>query len=171
MGWSFRRTDRLPENAELVAAHYPAVLRFCVRWVGPVEAPDLAQETFMTAFRSRAGFRGECEPQTWLLGIARNQCRNWRRKSHRTETPLEEWMDTPAPAIEANLVDGHLLKTALESLSDEHREVVLLHEVEGLRYAEIAVITGVPEGTVKSRLHHAFRHLRTHLMPAQGAER
>lgn len=80
-------------------------------------------------------------------------------------------MDTPAPAIEANLVDGHLLKSALESLSDEHREVVLLHEVEGLRYAEIAVITGVPEGTVKSRLHHAFRHLRTHLMPAQGAER
>ena len=171
MGWSFRRTDRLPENAELVAAHYPVVVRFCTRWVGSSDAPDLAQETFMTAFRSRAGFRGDCEPQTWLLGIARNQCRNWRRKAERSETPLEEWMDTPTASPETGMVEGQLLRAALATLSDEHREVVLLHEIEGLRYAEIAIITGVPEGTVKSRLHHAFRHLRTHLMPAPGAER
>ena len=66
---------------------------------------------------------------------------------------------------EAVTIDRHALQNALRKLSDEHKEVVLLREIEGLTYEEAAVVLGVPAGTVKSRLHHAFCHLRRALDP------
>ena len=66
-------------------------------------------------------------------------------------------------------MNKHALEQAMQKLSPEHREAVVLHELDGLTYEEAAQILGVPVGTVKSRLHHAFANLRKNLFPA-GAE-
>jgi RNA polymerase sigma-70 factor (ECF subfamily) len=74
-----------------------------------------------------------------------------------------------APTPEGQIVDREALRIALARLSPEHREVVLLHEVDGFTYDEIAEIAGIPVGTVKSRLYHAFLNLRQTLAPSEVA--
>jgi RNA polymerase sigma-70 factor (ECF subfamily) len=144
---------------ELAREHYDLVYRFCARRVGVDGAADAAQETFLTAQRAAKRFRGESTPKTWLLGIALNECRRMVRKK-RSEAPLLELEPVSTVQQEHHLIDRQILQSALNSLSPDHREVVLLHEVEGLTYLEAARVLGVPEGTVKSRLHHAFLQLR-----------
>ena len=146
---------------ELVREHYGRVFRFCARRVGEDLAADAAQETFVTMQSTISRYQGRSEFSTWLLGIANNHCRNLVRKK-RPEVPLEDWFEG-TESHEAAVVERQTLSEALKKLSEEHREVVLLHEVDGLKYCEIAQMIGVPEGTVKSRLFHAFRQLRAHL--------
>ncbi|MCW5937933.1 MAG: RNA polymerase sigma factor [Fimbriimonadaceae bacterium] len=148
--------------AFLIREHYARVYRFCARRLGDDLAQDAAQETFVTMQRGLRRFKGDSDFGTWLLGIARNHCRNLARKRGRDPLPLEPWFEAPTQDG-AGPVEREALRQALASLSEDHREVVLLHEVEGLRYAEIAALLQVPEGTVKSRLHHAFLCLRRHL--------
>jgi RNA polymerase sigma-70 factor (ECF subfamily) len=148
--------------AELAREHYTLVYRFCARRVGTDLASDLAQETFLTAQRAAGGFRGASSASTWLLGIAHNECRRAIRKQRLDPPPLllePSSGDDPAGAV----IDRQALSDALERLSPEHREVVLLHEVEQLTYEEAAKVLRVPVGTVKSRLHHAFANLRRSL--------
>ena len=153
--------------ARLVEAHYDAVYRFCARRIGPELAADAAQETFLTAQKAIKRFRGDSSLRTWLFGIAHNHCRHQSRKN-RTEswdwTTMEEGGHNP----ESSLIDRQALRTALQTLSVEHREVVLLHEVEGLTYEEAAKVLEIPVGTVKSRLHHAFLGLRRALIGAEA---
>jgi RNA polymerase sigma-70 factor (ECF subfamily) len=161
---------------EIAKQHYTMVYRFCARRVGVESAQDAAQDTFVTAQRVLKNFRGESTLRTWLLGIAHNECRRLSR-NRRLEPPAIELCDVnpsePAigdrqSAIENQMVDRHALTEALNRLSAEHREVVLLHEVEGLSYDEAAAVIGVPAGTVKSRLHHAFLNLRKFLGETGG---
>lgn len=149
--------------ARLVEAHYASVYRFCAHRLGPDLAADAAQETFVTATQRLHTFRGEAGLSTWLFGIAHNHCRNLSRRK-RIETV--DWLSESGPQHnpEGSLIDRQALRAALRRLSEEHREVVLLHEVEGLAYEEISQVLGVPVGTVKSRLHHAFLNLRRSLM-------
>ncbi len=151
--------------ARLVDVHYDAVYRFCARRIGPDSAADAAQETFLTAQNTIKRYRGEAAFRTWLLGIAHNHCRHASRKRR-----VESWDWTmeneSAHNPEGSLVDRQALRTAMQALSPEHREVVLLHEVEGLTYEEAAQVLGIPVGTVKSRLHHAFQGLRRTLLGA-----
>ena len=143
----------------IVRDHYDAVYRFCVRRIGIGRAADAAQETFVTAQRAIRRYRGDSSLRTWILGIAVNECRRAIRRGGADPLPLE--IDLPCPADdERTLVDRQALVAALARLSDEHREAVLLHEIQGLTYEEVAQATGVPVGTVKSRLHHAFLRLR-----------
>jgi RNA polymerase sigma-70 factor, ECF subfamily len=156
---------------EVAKLHYVHVYRFCSRRVGPDAAQDAAQETFLTAQRALRNFRGESSLRTWLLGIAHNECRRICRV-RKLESPamvLQEARDD-AP-FEQMIVDRHALGEALNKLTPEHREVVLLHEVEGLSYDEAAAVIGVPAGTVKSRLHHAFLNLRKSLQEYSGGVR
>lgn len=153
--------------AQIVGEHYPAVYRFCARRVGVTVAEDAAQETFLTAQKSLSKFDGRSSFLTWLLGIANNHCRAMSRKQ-KLESPMELWKHTEVQSHEQGSVDRVTLKRALDSLSPEHLEVVLMHEVEGLTYDEAAAILGVPAGTVKSRLHHAFLNLRR-FFDEQGA--
>ncbi|MFQ3586743.1 MAG: sigma-70 family RNA polymerase sigma factor [Fimbriimonadaceae bacterium] len=156
--------------ADLVHEHYDAVHRFCALRVGPDLAPDAAQETFLTACRKLRTYRGDGRLTTWLFGIANNHCRNLARKRRMNTL---EWLDpavtdsaarrTPSPDSEA-AIDRELLRSALRSLSAEYRDVVLLKEVEGLTYDEVGAVLGIPAGTVKSRLHHAYRQLRAALL-------
>jgi len=144
----------------LAREHYDSVFRFCVYRVGIDRAPDAAQETFLTAQKVAKNFRGDAKPLTWLFGIAHNECRRIVRQ-HKLDPISPEFIEDPAgPSGEHLIIEREVLRQAMESLSQEHRDVVLLHEIEGLTYEEIAVIVGVPVGTVKSRLHHAFQNLR-----------
>ncbi len=146
--------------AEIAVEHYAAVYRFCVRRLGPDLASDAAQETFLIAQKSIKRFDGTSALSTWLFGIALNTCRNLARK-RRTEMSYEHAWDVAAKEPgESTLVDREALRGALKKLSPTHLEVVILHEVEGLTYEEAATLIGVPVGTVKSRLHHAFLDLR-----------
>lgn len=145
--------------------HYDAVFRFCARRVGLERAADAAQETFLTAQRSLHQFRGDASLRTWIFGIALNQCR-WTLRKAKAEpvaVTLVPNMEPAEASPEVPVIDRHVLQQALARLSSEHREVVLLHEADGLTYEEAAKVLDVPVGTVKSRLHHAFAQLRRSL--------
>lgn len=162
---------RATDITEIARQHYTLVYRFCARRVGVEAAQDVAQETFITAQRALKNFRGDSSLRTWLLGIAHNECRRLSR-TRRLEAPAIELQEAKDDApFEQMIVDRQALSEALNKLSPEHREVVLLHEVEGLSYDEAAIVIGVPAGTVKSRLHHAFLNLRKSLQEYSGGVR
>ncbi len=144
----------------VVRDHYDSVYRFCARRIGPTRAADAAQDTFLTAQRAIRRFRGESSLRTWLLGIALNECRRAIRRGGTEPLPLEIDLACPIAPDETSFADRQALATALARLSVEHRDVVILHELQGLTYEETAAVLAVPVGTVKSRLHHAFVNLR-----------
>jgi len=162
--------------AQIVKDHYDRVFWFCARRVGADRAEDAAQETFLTAQRGIARYKGRSALSTWLLGIANNHCRHLAR-SRRLAPPMIELDESTGPLVgdEEYLINRHALQQALNALTPEHREAVILHELDGLSYEEAATLLGVPPGTVKSRVHHAFLNLRTALeespAPANGAQR
>ncbi len=160
-----RKGDR-DAMARLVDQNYDAVFRFLARRVGTELAPDLAQETFISAQKTIKNFEGRSTIATWLFGIAHNHVRNSVRK--RKVEPVDWIMNEPTENPESTLINREMLRKALKTLSEEHREVVLLHEIDGLTYEEAAGVLGIPVGTVKSRLHHAFMALRRALIGAEA---
>jgi len=148
--------------AQAARDFYEPVFRFCARHVGKDLASDAAQETFLTAHKVRQNFRGESSLRTWLFGIALNECRRLARQK-RIEPSTVPLIDVSQQDEGQSILDRRLLQEALQKLSAEHREVVVLHEIEGLTYEEAAKVLDVPVGTVKSRLHHAFLQLRRSL--------
>jgi RNA polymerase sigma-70 factor (ECF subfamily) len=145
---------------ELVRQHYALVCRFCIRRLGPDLGQDATQETFLTMQKSIGRYAERSSFSTWLLGIAHNHVRAAARKQKLDPAPIQEWVEMRQTDHGQSVIDNEVLSCALKQLSPEHREVVLMHEIEGLKYREIADVLGVPEGTVKSRLHHAFQGLR-----------
>lgn len=141
------------------------------------DAEDIVQETFIEAFRGIGSFDGRASLRTWLSRIlTRRASRVWRKSRRRGETPLTAADGSPpadpglavAPATTA--VDARLdLRAVLRTLMPEHREVLVLRELAGMSYAQIAQTLGVPQGTVESRLHRARNELR-HRMKAYASE-
>ena len=149
----------------------------------PEEARDLTQETFLQAFRHLANFRGDADLRTWLYRIAVNQARNrWRwwkrRRRDRTvslDAPVREGSDAPLSAgLEGDAGDdpeqqalarerARALHAALKALSRPYREVVVLRDIEGLSYEEVASALDLNVGTVKSRLSRGRNELRRRL--------
>ena len=140
------------------------------------DAEDVVQETFAGAFQSAKAFRGEASVKTWLLKIlvrqvarARRSRGRWRflslsggaaAQSADDANPLPGDAGPGAESTAAD-VDTRLdLAVMLRRLSPEHREVIVLRELQGLSYEEIAAALDVPRGTVESRLHRARRELR-----------
>ncbi|MBI1176463.1 sigma-70 family RNA polymerase sigma factor [bacterium] len=130
---------------------------------------DIVQETFIKAVRHGRSLRDDARFGSWLFRIAHQLCQQHWRKSRPTES-LDEAAETdfanPTESPDRLLVSAEqqeLFLTAIGQLPEEHRSVVLLHYLEDFDLAEIADITGVPLGTVKSRLHHARRKLREQL--------
>jgi RNA polymerase sigma-70 factor, ECF subfamily len=129
----------------------------------PHDAEDLVQETFMGAFRTR--FRGESSLRTWLVKILMRRAGMLRRSRHRQGTTFSldaaTTSEPPADSVPGAGADARMdLTHMLAALSPEHRQVILLREIEGLSYEEIAEAIGVPRGTVESRLHRAREELR-----------
>ena len=146
--------------AKLAQEHYERVFRFCARRIGCQHAAAAAQDTFLTAQKALPRFKGRSDVSTWLLGIAHNTCRRIARERRVDPVPLD-FIDPPSELPqEARLIDREILRVAFAKLSPEHRHVVILKEIEGMSYEECALVLGIPVGTVKSRLHHAFMLMR-----------
>jgi len=141
------------------------------------EAEDVAQETFIRAHRSLGRFRRESSFKTWLYTIATNTARSaLDRRARRkrvadqsldddTQAQRAERVPSPGPDVETALVAREAIDSALATLSEELRVAVVLRDVEGLDYKEIAEVTDVPIGTVESRIFRARRQLQTLLRP------
>ena len=128
-------------------------------------AEDVAQETFVRAFRFYTSFRNDAALFTWLYRIALNLCVDVQRKSGRMVGGLDELPEhaDPAPTPDRTAEIRELAEhaeAALETLSPNHRAILLLREVEGLSYEEIARVLHIPKGTVMSRLFHARANLQ-----------
>ena len=148
--------------AALVRRHQDRVFRFLQRMLGSRdEAVELTQDTFMKAYEALPGWRPQAQFGTWLLQIARNAALDLLRRRRLVEfVPVDEAPVLPdtAPTPEQRLATAQrlgLLDAALARLPAEHREVLLLREVEDLSYTEIAAVLDVAEGTVKSRIARA----------------
>lgn len=145
------------------------------------EALEAAQDTFLRAFRALPTFRGDAAFRTWLFGIALNVCRNrlarGLKRQRATAVPLVQDdpisgevvalpLADPAPDPEAAAGKSELrraIMAALQGISPEHREIILLREVHGFDYDALAAALGCPAGTVKSRLARARAALRVKL--------
>jgi RNA polymerase sigma-70 factor (ECF subfamily) len=128
------------------------------------DAEDLVQETLLAALSAK--FRGQSSVRTWLVGILSNRAAMWRRSRGRREKRVmtrESFDATPEASIASGggASDARSdLSTMLDSLSREHRQVIVLRELEGMSYEEMAAALKVPRGTIESRLHRAREELR-----------
>ncbi len=128
------------------------------------DAEDVVQETFVGAFKNLAGFEERSSVKTWLSRILVNQAARFRRdharpKSEKIDSASEVSGRSPIAGVDARLD----LLAKLDLLSAEHREVLVLREIEQMSYEEIAQVVGVPRGTVESRLHRARGELKAKL--------
>lgn len=163
---------------ELVTLYEQRIYRLALRWsANEQDACDISQEVFLRMYRSIVSFKGESAFSTWLYRITTNVCVDFSRKSAGKttasldgdeETPAQQVADTnPASNPESALLNRELseeLAAALRQLSVEHRQIVLLRDVSGLSYQEIGQALELTEGTVKSRLARARKHLRDILL-------
>ena len=142
------------------------------------EARDLTQETFLRAFQSIDRFRGEADLKTWIYRIAINQARNrwrwWRRRRRDATVSLDSVSSNTGQTLMSTLAESGanpeqqtlaherelVLRSALQKLGRAYRETVILRDIEGFTYEEIAVTLGVNVGTVKSRLARGRRELK-----------
>ncbi|MBI2422460.1 MAG: sigma-70 family RNA polymerase sigma factor [Candidatus Hydrogenedentes bacterium] len=156
--------------AALVRRYQGPLLHFCFRMVGSYQdAEELAQETFVRLHRHVHGLEPKAKFSTFLFAIARNLTLNFVRDMNRRGRGSHDSLDS-RPALESRQLNpgqvaaahelGEALEACLETLSTEHREILLLREVEGLDYDNLARVLNCRKGTVKSRLARARESLR-----------
>ncbi|MCC7240480.1 MAG: sigma-70 family RNA polymerase sigma factor [Acidobacteria bacterium] len=165
--------------AELVAGHERMVYTLALHLLGDRdEALDLSQEVFLRVFRTIHSFRGQSALRTWIYRIVVNQARNrqrfWRRRRRADQVSLDQHVEEhgdlkqPPDATSPDLALARKemasrLWAALDELPFDQRTVVVLREIDGLSYEDIAFSLGVAVGTVKSRLTRARQVLRRQL--------
>ncbi len=167
--------DRRTAFEQEALPHLDAVYRVALRLSGdPSQAEDLSQETMLKAFRSWHQYKPGTNARAWLLTILRHTFINqYRRTKHHKATvdvtAVEHYTvfpdvqdADPEGTFFDQIVDEEIYQ-AIDALPNEFRETVVLSDVEGLSYAEIAEITGVPVGTVKSRLYRGRQLLQKRL--------
>jgi RNA polymerase sigma factor (sigma-70 family) len=138
------------------------------RWLvrNDQDAQDIVQETYLRALRFSAGYRGG-DPRSWLFAIVRNTAFSFIRRNKKSDSTAEfdeeqHGADHGSDTVEAAVIrqaDGESIRAALNALPDEFREVILMREIEGLSYKEIADATDLPIGAVMSRLARARKRL------------
>ena len=163
---------------ELVTRYRRRVFGICLRYFGNEgDAEDAAQDTFVALYRRASTFTGAAAFSTWMYRVATNACNDVARKRARrprTSGDMDELAETASvDDVLANRELGVELETALQALPDEYREVIVLHDVIGLPYEDIAVRLDIAVGTVKSRIHRghgrlakALTHLREPSRPS-----
>ena len=166
--------------AELVATHQRMVYNLALHLLGERdEALDLSQEVFLRVFRTLGRFRGQSALRTWIYRIVINQARNrqrWWRRRHRSdqvsldahvaqfgEIESKNELSTPDRVFVQKETASRIWK-ALDRLPFDQRTALVLREIDGLRYDEIAFSLGIAVGTVKSRLTRARQALREELL-------
>ncbi len=136
----------------------------------PADAEDLAQETFIRAFRGLHRFRGDSSFKNWLYRIAANAAHTRRGKQLRhaaiwdtrveSDEVSERHLASAAESVELRAIRRQVIDRALAALTPDQRAAVVLHDVEGLEYREIGDVLNIPIGTVMSRIFRARRRLR-----------
>jgi RNA polymerase sigma-70 factor (ECF subfamily) len=148
------------------------------RWIlrNDQDAEDAVQEAYMRAYKAFARFRGG-DGKAWFMTIVRNVCYTMIKKQRANETPepFDEEIHQAAGGPEAReafrqKANAETLHVALEKLPDDFREIIVLHDLEGLAYKEIADVVGIPIGTVMSRLARARGRLRVEILAANARE-
>ena len=166
--WAFR---------EIVLRYQAPVYRLVVRMMrDPSRSEELAQDAFVKAFRSLHTYDAQRKFAAWLLAIARNVAIDELRRGKLHTQPLEESgsdgvqvgatleSGDPTPALVVERLElAKALETAIGCLRPEYREIVTLRHEQELDYGEIAEITGMPVGTIKSSLHRARKELAEHM--------
>jgi RNA polymerase sigma-70 factor (ECF subfamily) len=170
--------------ADLVGEHQRMVVQLAINLLGDRdEALDLSQEVFLRVFRTIHGFRGQSALRTWIYRIAVNQARNrhrfWRRRHRADQVSLDahvkmhgDFLSGAEFGPDRMLAQKELaarLQHALDALPFDQRTAIILREIDGLSYEEIAFSLGVAIGTVKSRLTRARQALRLELREARIA--
>ena len=170
---------------ELLDRYEKSVFNLIYRLIGEYEeAADLTQETFVAAYRSFHAFRGESSVFTWICQIAVNRCKNRfkeRDRKRRFEFPFRYMKEEDDKAVEDERVSGvdestplvqlekkelqAKITAAISSLPEEYRLVVVLRDMQGLSYQEIAAAVGISLEAVKSRIHRGRAILRRKLAP------
>jgi RNA polymerase sigma-70 factor (ECF subfamily) len=161
------RAGQTEAFSALVHRHQTSLLTFFLRLGADFHgAEDCAQETFLRLFRYRRDYRPSAPFRAFLFRLARHSWVDWYRRTGRRETGNLEGLELTggtvlAGRVLAGRVDASLdLKAALRALPEHLRWVIVLSTEEGLGYAEIGAVLGIPVGTVKSRMFHAMRKLR-----------
>ena len=156
--------------AELYDLHAPSIYNYLLRLVNePAIAEEILQEVFLAMWRGAQRFRAEAKVKTWLLRIAHHQAVSWLRRTRAALWPNDELEADAEASIEEHLARRWQIdqvRAALAQLTPKHRAVIELTFVQGLSYAEIAVVMSCPIGTVKSRMSYALRHLNDLLSEA-----
>ncbi|HHU95153.1 MAG TPA: RNA polymerase sigma factor RpoE [Alcaligenaceae bacterium] len=171
----------------LVIKYQRRIMRLLARMINdPAEVEDVAQETFIKAYRALPQFRGDSHFYTWLYRIAINSARNWQAAKQRRPMQLNEYENeegetfSPADTLtdintpESELISRQVadtIKTAIEALPEELRNAILLREIEGLSYEEIAETMGCPIGTVRSRIFRAREAITEQLRQVRESSR
>lgn len=158
----------------LVLAHQKNVYNLALRMVGnPDDAFDMAQETFLRAYRNLGSFRGDSRFSVWLYRLTSNLCIDFLRKQKRRKTGSLTYINEDQEVLELEIPDlrqeperlleqaeqRRALAEAMESLPEDYRQILTLRELNGLSYEEIAQVTALEAGTVKSRLFRARKRL------------
>ena len=168
----------------LVSKYHQRVIRLISRLVrNPAEVEDIAQEAFIKAYRSIGQFRGDSAFYTWLYRIAVNSAKNALMASNRRPIPMSDLMksdeneegeawpvesaiDFQTPeALLASLQVCQTVDAAIQSLAEDLRTAIMLREIEGLTYEEIAEAINCPIGTVRSRIFRARETISKQLRP------
>jgi RNA polymerase sigma-70 factor (ECF subfamily) len=168
--WQLARRARGGDIAafhELVDRHAASLLGVATMLVGnAADAEDVVQETLAGAFRGLGGFRGDSAVKTWLTRILLKQAALVLRKRMRHTVVSLEASEADVPSVAGGTARADVrmdLAAALADMSQEHRQVLVLRELQGLSYDEIAEILNVPRGTVESRLFRARRAMQDRL--------
>lgn len=164
------RTGDRAAYEKLLDLYQDRVYSVVYRMVGPNFAEDVAQDALVKVCGSIKSFEGRSGLYTWVYRVVVNVCLEHRRKRQLETVPIEEeLMDAragsdPEPSEALLLNEDRLaVNAAIDNLPDLQRDVVVLHELQGLTYHECAKVLGCPVGTVKSRLSNAFKALRESL--------
>jgi len=165
--------------AELVRRHQNPVYAMCVRLLGSTSmAEEVAQDVFVAVYRNLDRFRGEARFRTWLYRVVVNHCKNKQAYLARRHHKRHESMDKPTELEEGSVMRElpspnpgpedatlaaerrRIMEKGLAQLGEEHRTVIVMADLQGMPYGEIAETLGVKTGTVKSRLHRARVELK-----------
>jgi RNA polymerase sigma-70 factor (ECF subfamily) len=163
--------------SELTTRYQDRVYTICLRWMGNRQvAEEIAQDVFIALYKSLDRFRGESKLYTWIYRVTINHCKNARlrrkRRAQDRHEPLEgrfadedgptRELPSPNPGTETGVHRSEadkILQDALAQVDDDHRDILILRDIQDLSYEEISDILSLPRGTVKSRLHRARAEL------------
>ena len=131
----------------------------------PADSEDILQETFLKIWSNADSYKAKGTPMAWILTITKNLAlMKLREKKRHQDMEPEQWdMEFHIPDTAGNSEDRHLLEAALNILSEEERQIVLLHAVSGLKFREISDLTGIGLSTVLSKYHRSLKKMKIYI--------